>query len=86
MPYARITTACSVKGSPGHSWQVVSCVGSGTGFKGMLTAARVLAGGGVDLLHKPKRIERAQEDFIKKLAGRTYQCGVPDSLAPPHSR
>ena len=86
VPYARITTACFVKGSPGHSWQVVSSAGSQTGFNGMLTAARVLAGGGVDLLHKPKWIERAQKDFVEKLAGRTYQCGVPDSLPPPHKR
>ncbi|MBN2289720.1 MAG: amidohydrolase [Candidatus Glassbacteria bacterium] len=86
VPYGRITTACFVKGSPGHSWQVVSCSGSQTGFKGMLTGARVLAGAGVDLLQQPKWIERAREDFVKKLAGRTYQCGVPDSLPPPHSR
>jgi aminobenzoyl-glutamate utilization protein B len=86
VPCGRMTAACNVKGSPGHSWQVVSCTGSQAAFKGMTVAAKVLAGAGVDLLHKPKWIERAQEDFVEKLAGRTYECGVPDSLPPPHSR
>jgi len=86
VPYGRITTTCSVSGCPGHSWQVVSCSGSPIGFKGMVIAAKVLSGAGIDLLKEPKWIKMAKEDFKKKLDGRTYQCGVPDSLRPPASR
>jgi aminobenzoyl-glutamate utilization protein B len=86
VPYGRITTACNVKGAPGHSWQTVSSVGSTVGFKGMLDASRVLAAGGLDLLTDPKWIERAQADFKVKLNGRKYVCGVPDSLPPPSRR
>jgi len=86
VPYGRITTACSVGGSPGHSWQVVAAAGSPVGFKGMVDAGKVLAGAGLDLLTKPKWIKEAQADFVKKLDGRTYKCGVPDSLRPPGSR
>ena len=86
VPYGRITTACSVSGCPGHSWQVVSCTGSSVGFKGMVTAAKVLAGSGLDLITQPKLIKAAKEDFVAKLDGKTYKCGVPDSLRPPSVR
>ena len=46
----------------------------------------ILAGAGVDLFTRPKWIAEAKDDFVKKLDGRTYQCGVPDSLRPPASR
>ena len=86
VPYGRIRTTCAVKGASGHSWQLVACSGSPIGFKGMVTASKVLAGAGLDLLTKPEWIKRAKEDFIKKLAGRSYVCGVPDSLPPPSAR
>ena len=86
VPYGRITTACSAKGGTGHSWQVVTCAGSAVGFKGMLAASKVLAGAGIDLLTQPKLRQAAREDYIKKLEGKTYECGVPDSLPPPSLR
>jgi len=86
VPYGRITTTCFVKGCPGHSWQVVSCSGSSVGFKGMVTAAKVLAGAGIDLITKPRLIKAAKEDFVAKLDSKTYECGVPDSLPPPSRR
>ena len=86
VPYGRITTACSAKGGAGHSWQVVTCAGSAVGFKGMLVASKVLAGAGIDLLTQPNLRQTAREDFLKKLDGKTYECGVPDSLPPPSRR
>ena len=86
VPYGRISTACAVNGTPWHAWQVVACTGNSIGMKGMQNASKVLAGGGLDLLTQPKWISRAKADFIEKLDGRTYQCGVPDSLLPPGSR
>ncbi len=86
VPYARLTTACSVKGGRGHSWHVVTCAGSEIGFKGMTTAARVLAGAGVEVLLNGKIRKAAWEDFRKQLGERSYECGVPRGLLPPHSR
>lgn len=86
VPYGRIATACNVKGAPGHSWQTVSASGSPVGMKGMIVAAKVMAGGGIDLLTDPSWIDKAKADFTKQLKGRVYKCGVPDSLPPPSQR
>jgi aminobenzoyl-glutamate utilization protein B len=86
IPYGRLSTACSVKGGNGHSWHVVTCAGSDIGFKGMATAARTLAGAGVETLLNEKLRKAAWEDFRVKLGDKKYECGVPDGLLPPHSR
>jgi len=86
VPYGCLSTACAVKKAPWHAWQTVSAVGSPVGDKGMLVAAKVLAGGGLDLMTDPTWIDKAKADFVKQLRGRTYKCGVPDSLAPPAQR
>ncbi len=86
IPYGRLSTACSVKGGNGHSWHVVTCAGSEIGFTGMTVAARTLAGAGVEALLNEKLRKAAWEDLNKQLEGRTYECGVPDGLLPPHSR
>ncbi|MBW7998015.1 MAG: amidohydrolase [Candidatus Glassbacteria bacterium] len=85
-PYGRITAACAARGGNGHSWHMVTCAGSDIGFKGMTTAARVLAGAGVEVLLNKKIRDAAWEDFHMKLDGRSYECGIPDGLRPPHSR
>jgi len=50
VPYGRIETACAVEGGNWHHWHVVACAGMDIGFTGMTTAARVLAGAGVEVL------------------------------------
>ncbi len=86
VPYARLYASCAVKGGNSHSWHVVACAGSEIGFTGMTTAARVLAGAGVEALLNEKLRKAAWEDLREKLDGRAYECGVPDGLLPPHSR
>ena len=86
VPYGRITGACSVHGASGHSWQTVTCAGSDLGFKGMATAAKVLAGAGLELMRDRKLIDAAWADFRTKTATRKYECGVPDGLPPPSRR
>jgi len=86
VPYGRIETPCAVEGGNWHHWHVVACAGMDIGFTGMTTAARVLAGAGVEVLLNEKLRQAAWEDFNKKLDGRKYECGVPPGVRPPHSR
>lgn len=70
-------------GSPNHSWAMTSGSCSGAGFRGMLTAAEVLAASGVDLLLDPSIIGKARAEFAEKTAGFTYKSPIPDGQKPP---
>ena len=80
-PTVQIHVACQPNGSPGHSWQNVSCGKSTLGFKGMLYAAKALSGLAIDLLTQPELLARAQEEHRKRTAD-GYQCPVPPDAVP----
>ena len=75
-PTAQIGTVCFASNSPGHSWQNVSCGRTTIGYKGLLSAAKVLAGAVIDILRQPEILTTAKEEFRQKTkAG--YHCPVP---------
>ena len=80
-PTAQFTTACQVSGSPGHSWQNVSTGGSSIGHKGMLQAAKVLAGTAWDLMTQPQLLEKAREEFTRT-AAEGYDCPIGPEVTP----
>jgi aminobenzoyl-glutamate utilization protein B len=55
-------------GAPGHSWQIVACTGMSIGEKGMLVAARTLAGATLELLTSPALVVEARRDFEARRA------------------
>src|SRR5262249_35220622 len=63
VPTAGLNVACYTNGAPGHSWQIVACAGTSIGEKGMIVAARALAGGAVDLVVTPGLVADAKRDF-----------------------
>ncbi|MBQ8934446.1 MAG: amidohydrolase [Lachnospiraceae bacterium] len=78
-PTAQIHVAAWPNGTPGHSWQNVSCAGSTVGKKAALTAGRVLAAAAAELFENPELLSQARSVFEKRtgeLGG--YQCPVPD--------
>ncbi len=80
-PTVQINAACQPSGSPGHSWQNVSCGNSSIGFKGMLYAAKALSGLAIDLLTQPELLARAQAEHRKRTAD-GYECPVPPDAVP----
>ncbi len=58
---------------PGHSWQIVAAGKSGFAHKGMLYAAKVLAGTAADLMENPKILQAAKEEFAFTAAA-GYDC------------
>jgi aminobenzoyl-glutamate utilization protein B len=78
VPTGGLNVACYTHGAPGHSWQVVACSGMSIGEKGMLVAAKVLAGATVELLTSPAVIAAARQDFD----ARRSKTPVPVSIIP----
>ena len=55
-----------------HSWQMVAVGKSAMAKKGMLYAAKVMAGSAIDALEDPEIIRRAQEEFCQRTGGQKY--------------
>ena len=69
-------------GIPWHSWAVVSSSGSSIGFKGMHTAAKVLAASGIEILMNSKIIDNARKEFNEKTKGFVYKSAVSGKRHP----
>ena len=57
---AALNVASYTCGAPGHSWQVVACTGMSIGEKGMLVAAKTLAGTALELVLSPDLVGQSQ--------------------------
>lgn len=80
-PTAQCLTATWTSGSPGHSWQNVSIGRTSIAHKGMLLAAKVLAGATADLMTDPSLLRRAREEFDRN-AAQGYDCPIGPELKP----
>jgi aminobenzoyl-glutamate utilization protein B len=83
VPTTGFTAACWVPGTPAHSWQAVAAGGTTIGRKGMVLAAKTLAGTAWDLFNNPELIATAKAEFKQRMNGRIYQPLIGKDLAPP---
>ncbi|MFN8061409.1 MAG: amidohydrolase [Vicinamibacterales bacterium] len=83
VPVGQMTVATYTYGAPGHSWQIAACTGTSIGEKGMLVAAKALAGSAVDLLTTPEALVKAKADFDKMMAPLTFVTLIPDGQRAP---
>ena len=82
-PTAQFTAVTWPSGSPGHSWQNVSTGKTSIGHKGLLLAAKVLAGAAADLMEKPEILTAARAEF-DITAAEGYDCPIgKDLVAKP---
>jgi aminobenzoyl-glutamate utilization protein B len=63
VPTVGLSTATWVPGTAAHSWQAVAAGGTSIGTKGMMMAAKTLAGTAIDLFDSPKVIQDALKEF-----------------------
>lgn len=82
-PVGQLTAATHTYGAPGHSWQVVACTGTSIGEKGMMVAAKAIAGAAIDLYRSPELLQRARGDLKTMLAGQRYVTLIPDGQRAP---
>ena len=80
-PTAQFTAVTWPSGSPGHSWQNVSCGKTGISHKGLLMAAKVLAGAVADLMEDPQLLKNARDEF-SVTAAEGYDCPLDKSVVP----
>jgi aminobenzoyl-glutamate utilization protein B len=82
VPTAGLNMATAASDTPGHSWGMTACAGSGIGTRGALAATKVLALSTIDLLTDAALRERAIKDFESR-RGETKYEPVLDPAPPP---
>ena len=74
-PTAQFTAVTWVSGSPGHSWQNVAGGRHSIAHKGVLLAAKVLAGTAADLMEQPEILQQARAEF-EEVTAAGYDCPI----------
>ncbi|MBO0763890.1 MAG: amidohydrolase [Hyphomicrobiaceae bacterium] len=83
VPTVQARVATHAIGTPGHSWQITAQGKSGQAKKGLVHAAKVMAGVAVDALEDPNLIARAKADHKARTDATPYACPLPAELKPP---
>ncbi len=81
-PTAQFNAVTFPAGSPGHSWQNVSCGRTSIGDKGLLYAAKVLAGTAADLYTKPDLLKAAKAEYAERTEEEQYLCPIEPDAVP----
>jgi len=79
-PTTLLYTACVNIAAPVHSWQATACAGGSIAFKGTIYGAKVMAHTALKLLHDPKLMQQAKDEFTRRSGGKPYVCPVPDDV------
>ena len=82
-PTVEFSTATWVLGTPGHSWQATAQSGVGLGHKSLIFASKVMALTVIDLLTDADLLNKAKEEFKRRLHGRKYKPPIPPDMKPP---
>ncbi len=82
VPTVQARIATHAIGTPGHSWQITAQGKSGQAKKGMINAAKVMAGVAVDAFRDPSLIASAKADLAKRTETTPYECPLPADIKP----
>ncbi|MDK4717896.1 amidohydrolase [Rhizobium sp. CNPSo 3968] len=85
-PFAQIWVASFARGTAFHSWQLVAQGKLPAAHKGMLQAAKVMAGSAVRAIQDADLLERARQEHLQRNGGARYNCPIPDHVLPPLPR
>ena len=80
-PTAQFTAATYPSGCPGHSWQIVSAGRTSLSHKGVLFAAKVLAGSVADLMENAEILNQVRAEF-RSTTAEGYDCPISKDLIP----
>lgn len=83
VPTVQARVATHAIGTPGHSWQITAQGKAGAAHKGLIYAAKAMAGTAIDLLLEPALIERCKGDLEKRTARMPYVSPIPAAVQPP---
>ncbi|HMK79027.1 MAG TPA: M20 family metallopeptidase [Xanthobacteraceae bacterium] len=83
VPTVQARVATHAIGTPGHSWQITAQGKSGQAKKGLVNAAKVMAGVAVEALNNPLLIADAKADLKARTEVTPYVCPMPADVQPP---
>ena len=83
VPTVQARIATHAIGTPGHSWQITAQGKMPAAHKGMVHAAKVMAGTAIEALKDPALVARAKADHQARLAASPYVCPIPADVKPP---
>jgi aminobenzoyl-glutamate utilization protein B len=83
VPSVQARVATHAIGTPGHSWQITAQGKSGQAKKGMVHAAKLMAGLAVEALTDPGLVAAAKADHRARTAVTPYSCPLPADVKPP---
>lgn len=84
-PLSMLNTTCWPLNVPAHSWGVVATGGMSIGHKGMMYAAKVMAGTAVQLYQNPDQLQAVRAEFEAQIAKTPYQLPIPDDCVAPNN-
>jgi aminobenzoyl-glutamate utilization protein B len=84
VPLAEFSTATQIMGSPGHSWQNVTCGRMSIGHKGMIMAGKIIARTAFEFMTDNDLLIRAKEEFKNTVD--KYISPFPEGHKPPYHR
>jgi aminobenzoyl-glutamate utilization protein B len=83
IPTVQARVATHAIGTPGHSWQITAQGKSGQAKKGLVHAAKIMAGVAVEALADPSLLARAKADHQARTQATPYECPLPTDVKPP---
>ena len=83
VPTVQARGATCAVGTPFHTWQLTAQGKSPVAHKGLVHAAKVMAGTALDALQDPNLVERAKADLRERTHAMPYQCPLPPDVQPP---
>ena len=83
VPTVQARVATHAIGTPGHSWQITAQGKAPAAHKGLVYAAKVMAGTAIDLLARPEILEAAKADLAARTARAPYSSPMPPEVQPP---
>ena len=82
VPTVQARVATHAIGTPGHSWQITAQGVVPAAHKGLVLAAKVMAGTAMEALRSPELIAAAKADHQKRTGGHPYECPIPADVQP----
>jgi len=72
-----------VPGAIGHHWSNVSCNHGSLAWKGLNAGAKAMAATAIDLITKPKLLQKVTDEFIEYSKEHPYKPFLPEDAVPP---
>jgi len=83
LPTQGFNTGSRIIGAPGHHWMTAAPCGMSIGHKNLIFASKVLAATTIELLTNHEILEKASEEFKRRMVNKTYKSPLPKELSPP---